>query len=740
MPRAWDSNLVTHINGEVLTIATCWKVTRHDGHVFRFTDHDKDVLIELDVTAPNTHERYEAASGYTRSSIVNKSDFSVDSLDAEGVIDNILDTLLTSYTITERDLRAGLFDDAEVLLFIVDWRLTADPNPLPKESEIGILRKGNLGAVSIQDEMYKTELRGLMQQLQTSVGAVYSPLCRVDLFSTKCGLTASEFQQPGSVGSVTDNREFAATTRLTIERRPVPTTNRVDLDLTDQFQVIEDSGTDTDSGEYTSTLETPDGTEENPILVSTSTHVDDIRDAPWLHYRLTQNVDMSGHGLFEPLPGFSGVLDGAGYEIQNLDMDDSGGSPRTYNSGYGFFSSVTQAGVVRRLGLELAADVRPAPGSSVYLGAFAGRILGTVEDCYVLGVTETVNADDTSQRSGGFCGSINSVYTYFMDSGYADVPRPGTCTRCYCAIGRSGSLGANDGAFVGQVGVVETAVQDYNYFDSTVAGTSQKGTGSTATALTTAQIKVAANLTGFDFETVWKDTGAGSYNTLLDPGRGDAASGTPTPFLRYEAIDLTSLGTYQTGSITWVATEPGASSIDVYIALDGETFSSTTSGGVLPLLVATQSLTDVFLTVRVDFTPDGTNVPTLETLSINVQSESLSFPDVPEADPPPVDLEPSDDDWFVDGLLTFTSGKNAGLAREVKGWTPGSLTFKTYLGFPFDVIIGDEFTALPGCKKRLLPDCRDKLDNILNFRGEPFVPGSDKLHERPDTNRTSGEE
>lgn len=729
MPRAWDSALVTHINGELLTIATCWKVTRPDGQVFRFTDHDQDILLELDTTAPDTFERYEAESGYTRSSIVNKSDFSVDSLDTEGVVESILDSLLTGTAITQRDLRAGLFDDAEVLLFIVDWRRTIGPNPLPKESEIGIMRKGNLGAVSLLDEQYKTELRGLMQQLQTDTGKVYAPLCRVDLFSTPCGLTASEFVHTGTVDSVTNNREFAAATRLTIGARPVPTTNRDVLALTDQLQVIEDE----DTGEFTSTVVTPDGTEDNPILVSTSTHVDDIRDAPHLHYRLTANVNMAGHGLFEPIPGFSGTLDGAGYFLFSLNLDDTAGSPRTAG-GYGLFGVITQTGVVKRLGVSVGGTaIGPAAGSSVPVGILAGRIIGTVQDCWALASAADIDSDDTSGSTGGFAGEILSKYED-MDEGFADVVRPGTVTRCYCGVARAGAMAGDDGGFVGLVANTATAVQDYNYFDSTVAGTTQKGTGSTATNLTTAQIQVAANLVGFDFETVWKDTGGAAYMTLLDPGRGAAVA-----FLRYEAIDLTSLGTYQTGSLTWVATEPGSSTITADIAVDGETFSAATSGNPLPILGLGGSLTDVWLTVRIHFTPDGTNVPTLESLIIDVQSETFSFQDVVAADPPPVDLEPSDADWFVGGLVTFTSGKNIGLAREVKEWTPGSLTFKTYLEFPFDVTVGDTFTAHPGCKKRVWDDCRDKFDNIKNNRSEPFVPGVDQLYQLPDAQSSPGE-
>ena len=47
--------LATHLAGAVTTLATCWRVTRTDGAVFGFTDHDRDLVVSS-VT-------YAAASG-----------------------------------------------------------------------------------------------------------------------------------------------------------------------------------------------------------------------------------------------------------------------------------------------------------------------------------------------------------------------------------------------------------------------------------------------------------------------------------------------------------------------------------------------------------------------------------------------------------------------------------------------------------------------------------------------------
>lgn len=88
------------------------------------------------------------------------------------------------------------------------------------------------------------------------------------------------------------------------------------------------------------------------------------------------------------------------------------------------------------------------------------------------------------------------------------------------------------------------------------------------------------------------------------------------------------------------------------------------------------------------------------------------------------------EDFFGEGELTFTSGPCSGLKQKVKSYTAaGGLTL--VLAMPADVVIGNTFSVVAGCRKRLL-DCRDKHNNVLNFRGEPHRPGVDSLTAAPD--------
>lgn len=83
--------------------------------------------------------------------------------------------------------------------------------------------------------------------------------------------------------------------------------------------------------------------------------------------------------------------------------------------------------------------------------------------------------------------------------------------------------------------------------------------------------------------------------------------------------------------------------------------------------------------------------------------------------------------YFAYGKLTWTSGANAGKSVEVRSHDTGSPCLLTLAEImPFDIQVGDAFTIIAGCDRRL-ETCRDKFANVLNFRGEPYVPGPDAV-------------
>lgn len=88
--------------------------------------------------------------------------------------------------------------------------------------------------------------------------------------------------------------------------------------------------------------------------------------------------------------------------------------------------------------------------------------------------------------------------------------------------------------------------------------------------------------------------------------------------------------------------------------------------------------------------------------------------------------------YFSFGKLTFTSGGNAGLSMEVKEYIPGRITL--VLPMPYIIEAGDGFSVEAGCDKSFAT-CIARFSNAINFRGEPHVPGVDKMLETSGTLR-----
>jgi uncharacterized phage protein (TIGR02218 family) len=96
------------------------------------------------------------------------------------------------------------------------------------------------------------------------------------------------------------------------------------------------------------------------------------------------------------------------------------------------------------------------------------------------------------------------------------------------------------------------------------------------------------------------------------------------------------------------------------------------------------------------------------------------------------DLSGFDAGWFTGGTLTFTSGPNAGLCVEVKDHLVSGEAHILLLwsALHHEVTPGDIFALRVGCDKAFTT-CRDKFANLVNFRGFPFMPGTDRVLSYP---------
>jgi hypothetical protein len=165
-----SGTLNTHLNSPATTLARCWHIVRTDGTQFFFTSHDVDLPITSGEFAGH-NGTYLSSVGFSATATANNSDLSVDNLDVEGVFDNA--------SITDNDLRSGLFDYADIYVFVVNW---ADLTQGPLK-----LRRGKLGEVVASPQgWFHVELRGMTQLLQQKILELYGPECRADLGDARC--------------------------------------------------------------------------------------------------------------------------------------------------------------------------------------------------------------------------------------------------------------------------------------------------------------------------------------------------------------------------------------------------------------------------------------------------------------------------------------------------------------------------------------------------------------------------
>lgn len=83
---------------------------------------------------------------------------------------------------------------------------------------------------------------------------------------------------------------------------------------------------------------------------------------------------------------------------------------------------------------------------------------------------------------------------------------------------------------------------------------------------------------------------------------------------------------------------------------------------------------------------------------------------------------------LINGELHFVSGANCGLRRTVLAVANGRLLIGRAPDFP--VTPDSKVEVIEGCNKTFAM-CRDRYANMVNFRGEPQLPGNDLLMRYP---------
>jgi uncharacterized phage protein (TIGR02218 family) len=150
------------VDGELTSLALCWRLERLDGAGVALTSHDEPVTSD--------GIRHEPAPGMTPAAVTRSLGLEPQSAEATGA--------LSSAALDATDLSLGRWDGATVGLTVIDWQ---EPDNSPIQ-----LIGGELGSININDESFSAELRGAAAALEGPVCPATSAECRAVFGDKQC--------------------------------------------------------------------------------------------------------------------------------------------------------------------------------------------------------------------------------------------------------------------------------------------------------------------------------------------------------------------------------------------------------------------------------------------------------------------------------------------------------------------------------------------------------------------------
>lgn len=163
--------MAARIESGAASLCHVWLVTRADGVRLGFTDHDRDLSIDV-VTC-------RAASGWTAGTADLPAGLAPGGAAASGALDDA--------AVTEADIRAGLYDGAAVELWRVDW----------SEPQLRVqLWRGTISRLVREGGGFIAEMDGPLAALERVVGRTYGRSCDAVLGDERCRVNLDD--HPGA--------------------------------------------------------------------------------------------------------------------------------------------------------------------------------------------------------------------------------------------------------------------------------------------------------------------------------------------------------------------------------------------------------------------------------------------------------------------------------------------------------------------------------------------------------------
>lgn len=161
--RALPPSIAQALAEGAAMLCRCWRLSRRDGLVLGFTDHDRDLTIGGQV--------FEASDGFELSAIEREAGLATQGGEVRG--------LLSSERIRAQEIEAGLFDGARLEVFLVDWSAPALDF---------LLDAATLGEIRRHDNRFVAETRDAFAAYDVVQGRLYSAACSARFGDAACGI------------------------------------------------------------------------------------------------------------------------------------------------------------------------------------------------------------------------------------------------------------------------------------------------------------------------------------------------------------------------------------------------------------------------------------------------------------------------------------------------------------------------------------------------------------------------
>lgn len=731
MVKTVGSSLLSDITSNVTTLATCMEIVRKDGLVLRLTTHDSDLTIDGKVYKHDVPFNLAAIQSGTQLQVDNTAL----TLFADGV------------NIFLADFKASLWEYAEITITQVNFNNTSHG--------VIIMRKGWFGPIDwSENNVVTVTLTGLLKVLDLEIGRIFQPSCDADLGDKRCKIALQQNQIRSELNSYhlgdwVYYYDPSLMTALTVTNPGFESDGAIGSGTpitgwtktaNGAFQVRAD-------GDGFGTIAPVEGTY---FLTGATVPVSPTESG------LFQEIDVgtqigdntaidAGHicvAFFCALMVTEILKNGARLVMELLDADDV--ILDSQDTRYVTFDQIT-TWREKACVMPLLPGTRKARIWIYFRTGFGGLHGGCAADrvrMYWWDHTAGTPYSDVIHKVERL-GAAASAATYKVYNPSFETPLVSNANNPTIPQWTTGS--GNWWQIVATAFAGALTPQDGLHF---LLGGDDGG--STQREYVISQVhplSTALALQGWalDIDRILLGKLAGSFSFRV--GYGDTTSAaTVTIEWRDEAHATISTLTYLTaalGTVGWhtvsgsfgtippnatevvitLKAKSPAGSGNAKVAYDDIKFTiyDTERPVLSDPLIAIGSATTVFDTTIGNYTFDNNII--FKALGALVAYDVVSAVTDARKEFIGTDIAGVNGDFETAGIR-FLSGQNAGLRNIIRKWDPDTTSIKTYFRTPYPIAIGDIFYYEFACQHRLIEDCLLRFENVINFRGFPYVPGA----------------